>query len=216
MIGNSKTYDTELVIVRDYTKEDKKPCKPYFTFTQKDGDNWVVKAKSDRFSGKFVSLKVKDRYDVTKPKQKELATKYGNSKVGVLTLEDEEAKQTYRWEFNFRLATRAMMNRIFSLENPRDIEVSVWSVEEGGIIYDKISLRQGGELVKYKYSKEEVPSPRDVRVNGKVEKDYEELNNFYIEKIGEFSISKPTPLPEAKQKAQSTVETAVSEDDIPF
>lgn len=214
MIGNSKTYDTELIIVRDHTKEDQKPCKPYFTFTHKDGDHWVVKAKSDRFSGTLKSLKIKDRYDLSKPKQKELATKYGNSKVGVITVEDSAAKQTYRWEFNFRLATRSLMNRVFSLKSGDNVEISIWATEEGGVLYDKISLRQGGELVKYNYSKEEVPVPKEIKINGRMEKDYEELNNFYIEKVEGFSFLKATPLPPPAAPKEKVA--PVSEDDIPF
>lgn len=218
MIGSNKTYDTELVIVRDYTKEDKKPCKPYFAFSQKQGDQWSVTRKDDRFSGNLKSFKVKDKYDLSKPKQKEMAEKYGNSKVVLLTLEDTEAKQTYRWEFSFRLATRSFLNRLFSLESPENIEISIWSTEENGAIYEKLSVRQNGELVKMKYAKEDIPAVKQVKLNGKPMNDYEEINQFFIDKISEFGAGpKPTPYPEKAEKVKTAKkEDGESEDEIPF
>ena len=219
-LGNKQNDSTELVIIRDVTPKDK--SKSYFEVIQKQGDPaaWVVTQTTDRFNGNFKSLKRGLKYDVSKPKQKELAEKYGNKPSIELTLVDEAANQTYLYKFNLRLATRNLINRFLSLTAGDNIEISIWNDKVHG--YENLSLRQNGELIKWKFDKDQIPAPEELRKKDGtlVSRSFDEVDQFFLDQIDSFYLHAnaappvPTGVTSALEKAK--VKAEVAEDEIPF
>ncbi len=217
MIGKENKNDgTELVIVQDRTSEDKK--KSFFEFIQKVDGQWVVTAKDSVFSGDLKSIQHGLKYDISIPKQRELAEKYKNRPVIKLQLVDREANQTYLYKFNLRLATRTLINRVLALESTDGLAISIWNDRETG--NEKISLKQHGKPVDWKYGLDEVPKPEELRKkNGElISRDFDEVDKFFLDKIDEFNASKKKSHTQSEPVVKEPVATKaeISEDDIPF
>lgn len=200
-IGNKEKNDsTELVIIRDGQSEDKR--KSFFDVIQKNGDEWVTTQKTDRFSGDFKSLKRGLKYDPSVPRQKELIEKFGNKPVITISLVDHESNQTYVYKFSLRLSTRTLINRLVNLKSGDNLEISIWNDKEKG--YENFSLRQNGELVKWKYSLDEVPRAEEIRKKDGtlVSRDFKDVDQFFLDQVDNFKLkASPTAIPLApKQK----------------
>lgn len=219
-IGKENNDSTELVIIRDVQSEDKR--KSFFEVIQKnENDQWAPTQKTDRFSGHFKSLKRGLKYDPSVPRQKELIEKYGNKPMISLSLVDYETNQTYIYKFSLRLSTRTLINRIVNLKSGDNLELSIWNDKEKG--YENFSLRQNGELVKWKYSLDEVPRAEEIRKKDGtlVSRDFEAVDQFYLDQVDKFALksSSHAPAPAKEKVAIPAVVSDLVDDDsdsIPF
>jgi hypothetical protein len=115
------------------------------------------------------------------------------------------------------------MNRLLNLTSPENVQISLWQDDKG---YEVLTLRQNDQVVKAKYSKEEVPSPPEVKIRGSLVRDYFEVDQFFIDKINSFSFAKSEPVevkngavkstPKEELSKKTTALTDIPEDDIPF
>jgi hypothetical protein len=155
---------------------------PYFEVSKKIEGEWKSVAKVDRFSGKIRSVKVGLRFDPNNKKHEKLIEEYGNDTSIKVEVEDAAANEVYVWKTGLTVASRGLFNRMFSLDNLENVEVSFWKNQAG---FDTFSLRQNGEVVKWKYDNKDCPPTKKVKVKGKEITDTEDLDAFFVEKIEE-------------------------------
>lgn len=220
--GNSgSNNDSKLIVLTPKAQDkDKNLVKPYFQVAEKVDDKWVVSDDKtiDRVSGKLKRVVAKEK--VFSKNGQVIDTK----DVVELYVDDVETNETYLISFNYKISTRRLFVRLLALNSFDNIQISYWRDKEG---YDVLTLRQNDELVKAKYTKEEMPESKEVTVNKVKMRDNSELDAFLKEellKLNDKIQSGPKPEPKVVEKvsAKTKVKTAVSEgedlneDDIPF
>lgn len=212
-LGRNGNIDGKLIILQARLKDaDGNKTKPYFSISDKVDGSWVQRSETtDRFSGtlkKFL-VKTKDIYRDGKVVDK----------MNLLDIYVEDGDETYLASFTFKISTRGLMNRMLNLKSPENIQISIWQDDKG---YEVITLRQNDEIVKAKYTKDEVPVPPEVKIRGNLVRDYFEVDQFFIDKINSFTFTSNSQAPELKEekaaKAPKKVKVEAQEDDseIPF
>jgi hypothetical protein len=216
-LGRNGNIDGKLIILQARLKDaDGNKTKPYFSISDKVDGSWVQRSETtDRFSGtlkKFL-VKTKDVYRDGKVVDK----------MNLLDVYVEDGDETYLASFTFKISTRGLMNRLLNLTSPENVQISLWQDDKG---YEVLTLRQNDQVVKAKYSKEEVPSPPEVKIRGSLVRDYFEVDQFFIDKINSFSFAKSEPVevkngavkstPKEELSKKTTALTDIPEDDIPF
>lgn len=215
-LGNTNNVDGKLIILTPKTKDaEGNKTKPHFVISEKVNGQWVNRNETvDRFSGNIKKV-------VARVKEIKKDGKVINN-LNLLDLYVADGDETYLASFTFKISTRGLMNRLLSLTDPNNIQVSFWEDDRG---YEVLTLRQNDEVVKGKYTKEEIPVPSEVKIRGKIERDYYEVDQFFIENINamSFDTSKAQSKPaqsEAQVKAKKAAKVEVPSDeedqDIPF
>lgn len=217
--GGGSNNDTKLIVLSPKSQDkDKNPVKPYFQVDFKnDEGKWETKDDKsvDRVSGRLkrVIAKIKEF--------KRGGVVVDQKDIVQIFLEDESADETYLIDFNYKISTRRLFARLLALEDFNNVQISYWRDKEG---YDVLTLRQNDEVVKAKYTKEEMPAPKKVKINKVEMTDNSDLDAFLKEKLLELNDriqSGPKPEPKVFEKAQVKTKVVVveddkSEDDIPF
>lgn len=211
--------DTKLIVLTPKSQDkDKNPVKPYFQIDSKNEEGkWVTNddKTTDRVSGRLkrVIAKVKEF--------KRGGVVVDTKDIVQVFLEDDAADETYLIDFNYKISTRRLFVRLLALESFENVQISYWRDKEG---YDVLTLRQNDEVVKAKFTKEEMPLPKKVKINKVEMTDNSDLDAFLKEKLLELNdkISQaPKTQSVQKQKTQVVVNNEVAaedvkEDDIPF
>jgi hypothetical protein len=192
-----------------YPKEDSKGV-PYFAFSQKVGDKYETTQKNDRFSGTLKKVSVEWKYD--EKRDAERIKKYKNSKVVKLELFDPETNETYVWKASPSMAARSVFNSILNLEHFDDVEIKVGLNKKD---YESMWVRQGGDLVNWKHSLEEIPEPIKVQVRGETISDYTPSDDFFFEKLAALDLGSAAPAT-AESHEEAPHDTGAEEDEIPF
>lgn len=210
--GGSNNNDSKLIILTPKSQDkDKNKVKPYFEVKTRVGDKWETSEdKPDRFSGRLKRVVAKEE------EFKRGGVVIDTKDVVELFVDDEETNETYLVKFNYRIATRRLFVRLLGLETFDNIQVSYWRDKED---YDVLTLRQNDEVVKAKYTKEEMPLSKEVTVNKVKMRDNSELDAFLKEELLKLNDKISASSKAAPQKAVRTkvVDSGeVKEDDIPF
>lgn len=206
---NSNNDGTKLVLIEDVSKNKSENGKPYFSVKTKGEDGkYAESARVDRFSGTLTKVATGLRFDESTEKGKELVAKYGNSPTVTLTLKDLEAGETYSWKMGFGIATRGLLNRLLTLQSGEGLEISIWQNDKG---FDTLTLRQNGELVKWKFEKADLPEVKEFTLRGQKVRDYEEVDAFFVEQLKAFVIGESPAEPSEPEVANEEVG-----DEIPF
>lgn len=212
-LGNTNNPDSKLIILTPKIKDaDDNKTKPYFSIADKVNGEWVTRPETtDRFSGTL------EKFAIRSKEFKKDGKVVGDMKFLDVFISDGDER--YLASFSFKISTRGLMNRLLNLTSPENVQISFWQDDRG---YEVLTLRQNDEVVKGKYSKEEIPVPTEVKIRGQVQRDYYEVDQFFIDKINEFSFktavkaSKPTAVPAQKKAPVEAPTEASDSDDIPF
>lgn len=179
MIGNpnsetGKKYHYVRVVSKDSEKKDLD--KPYFSFVSKVEGKYIEVAQASSFTGTITEVK-SGSFD------------YKGIPTPTITITMADGDEVYVFDQTFSIASRSVFNSLLSLESMEQITIQIYLTKPnekyGNKRFRQISLRQGenGDLVEWKYSIEDLPKTKKVRINGKEMIDSEELDNFLIEKI---------------------------------
>lgn len=210
-LGNINNPDSKLIILTPKVKDaNDNKTKPYFSIADKVNGEWVTRPETtDRFSGTL------EKFSIRSKEFKKDGKVVG--KMNFLDVFITDGNERYLASFSFKISTRGLMNRLLNLQSQENVQISFWQDDRG---YEVLTLRQNDEVVKGKYSKEEIPVPTEVKIRGQVERDYYEVDQFFIDKINEFSFKntakkeKSAPVP--KKSAVEAPTEQVESDDIPF
>jgi hypothetical protein len=167
----------KLYVLKVKTKDlEGKPAPVHFQVSEKNvqSGKWVPTGEIKNVTGDIVSVNVTDEVFNDEP--------YHAVKI---TLEDNEAKESYILDAKFNMLSRSLFNSLLSLKSHKDIKIGVYqtAAKEGRESYAAISVRQAGEKVSWAYEIKDLPPVTEVKAGTKVIKVYDDLNEFFIPKL---------------------------------
>lgn len=200
-IGRQPNSSSNLSILKIKVKnEAMQPVDPYFQVTKKVDGKWQVVSTSENFvSGQLTRLANK-------------TTEYNGEKIQQVEALLQDGDEAFLLDLKFTLLNRGLINSFLSLTDlDTPVEISLYTSKSG---YPSAAVRQNGELIRWKFSIDEQPKPEVVVFKGKEQRDYTPVDNFFIDKIDEFSAkAKPSG---GTAKAEPAESEEVAPDEIPF
>lgn len=222
-LGSTNTQsDKKLFILKIKTKgidpETKKeiPFMPHrFQITEKVDGQWVAQEEMIKeFTGDLTNISFEDKeYN---------GTPY---KVIKLLFSDEETKESYLLDCRQSRDFRNIANSILNLDpqNLTNIRISFYAKASAkdGKTYSNVSVHQGKDFIKGKYSWDDMPAVKKVKFKGTEMSDTTDLDNWTIDKLTEFASQIPKSAPKRSAvNNQSSHENEIpgdlSDDDMPF
>lgn len=199
-IGNKNrtNSDKKMIFVNIVTKDkDDKDIRPYFSFKEGTGEGpdgkkiYSEVAKDTAFSGNLIKV---ETYD------KEIKSKNIIQPRVKILFEDEDS--IYYADVSYTILSRSLFNSLLSLQSMEDLSLSIYWTKpnDKNKVYPQLCLRQGegkDNMVRWLYSKEELPEIKKVKIKGKEMSDTEDIDNFFREKLNE----KFATMPEASDKS---------------
>ncbi len=180
--GTGSQLDPSIKNVYAFQIKDKDLPAPVFHVQRKKEDGKYEKLPdANRVDGNLVGIRVKK------------FTHQNEEIVSVsATIKDPKAADLYYVSIPFTYLGRNLMNSLLNLSDLNNIEAALYKSKpkEGQQTgFSSCALRQGPtrDLIYGKYSKEQLPEIPKVMVRGKPQGDTLAIDNFFIEKINEFS-----------------------------
>lgn len=210
-IGRKNNFDdgSKLLILKIVTKApdplDKQKTIPLipamFRISEKVGDVWVIREKLEKdVSGNLVGIEFKkdsyqgESYDLIK-----------------IRLRDPEANESYILDLRTSMITRNLFNSLLDLTSYDNLLISLYKREDRknpGTFYTNICLRQGDELIRGKFTNDQVPKAEEI-VDSKgrlVKRDYTDIDNFFLNHLAILAKAlKSVPVKTATEKKVSKV-----------
>lgn len=129
----------------------------------------------------------------------------------------------YAISFPYGIATRAFFNALLSLKTFEGLEIGTYMTKpksEGGKSYPAIALRQNGELIKWKYSLDDLPKVKEITFKGQTMRDYSETDAFFNAQLVELNKTIKAPKVAVAQESAQAVEPEVEhtgkDSEVPF
>ena len=213
-MGNGNKQDDNVVYFLS-ERSGKKFDSPHFVVKTKDDTGAIVESTTVKeYSGNLLSVKFGKKYNEKTPKGLELANQYGNRDVVRVTLKDEELKEVYSCEFGFSMMTRSFFNSLLNLNTFNNLKVGIYRDKNG---YDKLSLRQDDEMVKWKFQMTEIPEIETMLFKGKELKDYDKVDTFFLSKLQEKFGQTITENNVKNENQKKHIENTIEEnEEVPF
>lgn len=161
-----------LIILKPKTKEE---SNPHFSVIRKEDGKWGETGETvNQVSGDLTKVEVKeDEYE---------GRKY---KVINVFLQDKEAGETYLLDLRLNMITKSLFNALSNLTDPRNISISLYKNKKSH--NPNFGVWQNDELVRWKYSLEELPEPEEVTFKGETMKDYSKSDEMVLSSLLEMA-----------------------------
>jgi len=124
----------------------------------------------------------------------------------------DDGVDNFRLQVGFGNAARGFFNSLLSLEDFKDVSVSMYLSKTG---YAAFGVWQRDELVKWKYNLEDLPQPEETQFKGKTMRDYTEVDLFFEKHLQELTKKIKVSAPTRRASAE-TESDDYEEDEIPF
>lgn len=176
MLGNKNQNTGKLFVLKPKTQDaDKKKLDtPVFEVREKnETGQWVISKTVSFVSGLLTRADIKEN-DWE-------GTKYFTVS---LYFKDSAEDEMYLTEWRLGMLSRAVFNSLLNADLSKEVKIGLYTSKKG---YPSASVRQGEDLINWKYSLDEVPAPEEVKFKGKIQRDYTETDNFFVEKLRELS-----------------------------
>jgi hypothetical protein len=173
--SNNNNDDSKLFIFKiKITDENKKKLDaPIFEVREKSPQGqWIISGTENSFAGDLSRAEVKVGEFEGQPT-------YNIS----LYFKDKTANETYLLDLKLNMLTRGLLNSLLNVKEFEDIKISLYQGKNG---YPAVAIRAHGELVKWKYSLDEMPPVESVTFKGRKMNDYSQIDEFFIAKIKEL------------------------------
>ena len=211
---NSFNADGKLSVLRLRTKDAAgKPITPEYAVSEKNTEGkWVEVDTTQYVSGNLVKVEIKEK-------------QWEGETYNTVNLYLKDGKDLYLIDCRINMLNRSLFNAFLSLDTFENLSISTYmqKSKKDGKEYGAISLRQGEELVHWKYSQSELPKPVSVTFKGKTMNDFSQADAFFLEKLKELSVKiggkKVTSIKTENLSPQATevVSSNIKEDqEIPF
>lgn len=178
MLGNNNQNNGKLFVMKVVTHdaEKKKLDHPTFEVREKNEENkWVITKNVPAVSGRLSKVTVKE------------GEWEGDKFYTVSTLiKDDEAEESYLVDFKFNLMNRSVFNSLLNIDTTKDIKIGLYMSKKG---YPAASVRQGDDMINWKYSLDEQPKAEEITFKGKTMRDYSAVDNFFVNELKEFGAS---------------------------
>jgi hypothetical protein len=192
------------------------PLSPYqFEISEKIDGRWTVRPELEsRVSGHLSKIQIEDKEYEGNP-----------YKAFKFYLNDPDSNETYLLDLRSTMVSRNLFNSLLALESFDNLQVSLYNKtsKKDNKDYTNVSLWQGENMVKGKYSLDELPKPEEIKnKQGKLlMRKYDELDEFFAKHLTELNkkiSGKPSPKNEAKKTEPKTSQDAgeLTDDRVPF
>lgn len=194
MLGNNNENNngTLYVLKVKVTDENKKKLDhPVFEVkTKNETGQWVITNTVPSVSGRVSKLDIKEN-DWE-------GEKYYTAS---LLLKDDEVEESYLVDLKVaNMMNRSIFNSLLNIDVSLPIKLGLYTSKKG---YPTGSVRQGENLIDWKFSLQDQPKAEEIQFKGKVMRDYSAVDKFFVDKLREFSASLGGA-PEAQSKPAST------------
>jgi hypothetical protein len=177
-LGNNNYDNSGTLIgvkVSQKDKEDKK-VDPHFVISRKVEDNWVEDSDTYKsISGDIIKI------DISEYEWEGLPIKSVK-----LILKDNEANEAYALTLKGSVLGRDILNKILGLESLENVQIDLYTNKKG---YATSSVKQNGELVKWKFDFVDLPKPIEIthpKTGVVISRDYSELDEIFFNGVKEF------------------------------
>lgn len=180
--------------------------KPEFVVSERQGDKFVELAEREyNVSGNLIGVEPKE-------------TKWEGKVIKSVNVTLTDGDQIYFVTVPYSNLGRGLMNSLLALKKFNDVEIGLYQTKpkaDGGKTYPATSLRQEGEIVRWRYSLAELPAPKEIVFKGEKMRDFTAVEDFMAEQLKELNkvIKATAPV----QTAEATVPAApapVSEEEV--
>lgn len=186
-----------------------------------DKSVFVVKARDE--AGKFVEVDKVFDIGGNLIKVEPQKTEWEGKTIESMLINLVDGDDFYAISFPYGIATRAFFNALLSLKTFEGLEIGTYMTKpksEGGKSYPAIALRQNGELIKWKYSLDDLPKVKEITFKGQTMRDYSETDAFFNAQLVELNKTIKAPKSVAAQTPPPAVEPDVEQtgkdSDVPF
>jgi hypothetical protein len=193
--------------------------------------------KPNRSDLKAFSLKIKTK-DLPKPEFVELPdrentvsgtligvepkeTKWENKLIKSVNVTLTDGDQIFFVTIPYSNLGRSLMNAILNLKSFDDVEIGLYQTKpktDGGKTYPAASLRQAGEIVRWRFENKDLPAPEEIIFKGEKMRDYTKMETFFAAQLKELNNVVKAKAP-AKVASAASVDQPVQEDTsdpVPF
>lgn len=183
--------------------------KPEFIVSERQGDKFVeLPERESTVSGTLIGVEPSE-------------TVWQGKTIKSVNVTLTDADQIYFISVPYSNLGRGLMNSLLGLKAFNDVEISLYQTKpktEGGKTYPAVSLRQGGEIVRWRYTLDELPKPDEILFKGEKMRDFTKVELFLAEQLKELNKVVKSQVP--VRSSETTVPADVSADnddkDIPF
>lgn len=133
-----------------------------------------------------------------------------------VTLVDNELGEIYFVTVPYSNLGRGLMNSLLSLKSFNDIEIGLYQTKpktDGGKTYPAVSLRQDGDMVRWRYAQNELPAPQEIVFKGEKMRDFTAVENFLAEQLKELNKAVKAAIPAQTQTTDATAPVSAPVDD---
>lgn len=185
---------------------------PQYEVSKREGDKYVVLPEPEKdVSGNIVSVEAKEWVHNNTPIRSYTVTLQDNDEI---------------YFVNFSLGNnlgRSLANSLLSLADKKqfdDVSIGLYNTKpktEGGRSYAAAALRQGGEIVKWKFGLDQLPKPDEVTFKGQIQRDYSKSELFFLEQLKELNKVIKARVPAQVSSTSEPEPTEIAPDDeVPF
>jgi hypothetical protein len=150
---------------------------PYFEVKHKNGDKWeLLSEKATRVSGNLIGVQHKEN-------------EHNGQTIKSVNLTFQDANEVYFVSVGYGYLGRGLFNMLLSLKTFTGVEISLYKTKGKGDKegFHTASLRQNGELVKWKFELKDLPEIKKIKIKGQMVGDTEAIDAFYENQIKELA-----------------------------
>lgn len=157
-----------------FKSKNKDTGKSYFSVSTKGNDGKIAHLE-DVFdlSGRLVKIEHK-------------VTEWNGQKIENINYYLKDNDELYIVQFPFGIASRAMFNATLSLTSFEGLEIGTYMTKPktpGAKTYPAITIRQNGEMVRWKFDLKDLPKVQEVKFKDQVMRDYSATDKFFVDHL---------------------------------
>lgn len=169
MLQNKNEKSGKLLILKPVSKINGENVRPFFEISSKEGDKWIASEDNsiNSISGSLFKIEaVEEEYK---------GDKYFRVKAFI-----KDGDESYLVPFRMNIASRSLLNSFFNLESFDNISIRYYLSKTG---YDSYYVTQNDTKVTWKFESSELPSPEEITFKGKTIRDFDKIDQFFVEQI---------------------------------
>lgn len=152
--------------------------KPEFVVSERQGDKFVeLPDRENTVSGTLIGIEPKE-------------TKWEGKLIKSVNATLTDGDQIFFVTIPYSALGRSLMNAMLNLKTFNDVEIGLYQTKpktDGGKTYASVSLRQAGEIIRWKFDSKDLPPPKEIEFKGEKMRDYTETENFFAAQLKELN-----------------------------
>ena len=184
--------------------------KPHFVESERQGDKFVeLPDPQYTLSGTLIGVEP-------------VETKWEGKLIKSVNVTLTDADEIYFITVPYSNLGRGLMNSLLNLKAFDKVEIGLYQTKpkmDGGKTYPATSLRQAGEIVRWRFTQEELPKPEEIIFKGEKMRNFEEQEKFLAAQLVELNkVIKATAPVKPNEKVADAAAPATEDlkDDVPF